>query len=296
MGDTAAKVADPKQAPSFRRRLLRLLVQVGAIYLGVLIVLLLLENALVYHPSRETDSWEPPPANVVVEEVWVQTPDGTRIHGWWFPCEGAKGALLYAHGNAGNLSHRGPVAPFLMQALGTSVLLFDYPGYGKSTGKPSEAGCYAATDAMYDWLTQTQHLPPENIILFGKSLGGGPATELAVRRAHRALVLVKCFTSIPDMAQSQFPFLPARWLVRNRFDNLEKIGKCTRPVVIAEAERDEMIPNWMGHKLYEAAHEPKRYFLLENSSHNDVLPASFLTGLADFLRETAPEVSLAVAN
>jgi hypothetical protein len=245
-------------------------------------VLLLLENALLYHPMAAKTGWVAPPAGHPVEDVWVQTKDG-RIHGWWFSRPGATGALLYCHGNAGNLSHRGPFIPELLDALNESVLIFDYPGYGKSEGKPSEAGCYAAADAMYDWLTQTKQVRGERVILYGKSLGGGVATDVAVRRPHRALVLVKSFTSIPDMAQRQFPFLPARWLVRNRFDNLDKLPRCQRPVAIAAGDRDELVPLWIGEKLLAAVSCPKRFFLLKGSRHNDPLPADFLADLAAFL-------------
>src|SRR5262249_23613263 len=145
----------------------------------------------------------------------------------------ARGTVLYCHGNAGNLSHRGEGVLRWHQLLGQSVLIFDYPGYGRSEGKPSEAGCYAAADAAYAWLTETKKVLPQDLLIYAGSLGGGVAVALASRRPHRALVLVGTFTSIPDMAQRQFPWLPARWLVRNRFDNLGKIGRCTRPVFLA---------------------------------------------------------------
>src|SRR5262249_33522659 len=189
---------------------------------------------------------------------------------------------------AGNLSWRGGAAVQFMQALGVSVLLFDYPGYGKSEGKPNEAGCYAAGDAFYDWLTQTQKIPGENIILFGKSLGGGVATELAVQRPHRALVLAKAFTSIPDMAQKQLPFLPGRWLVSNQFDNLEKISRCKRPIAIGHGDRDELIPFWMGEKLFAAAGEPKRFIRFPGGGHNDPFPVEFFSGVKEFLDQAAP--------
>ena len=120
--------------------------------------------------------------------------------------------------------------------------MFDYPGFGRSSGQPSEAGCYAAGDAAYDWLREVQKVPGERIILYGGSLGGGTATDLASRRPHRALVLVACFTSFPDMAQTRFPWLPGRWLVHNRFDNLGKIADCRGPVFIAHGTRDGLIP------------------------------------------------------
>src|SRR5262249_37238925 len=150
-----------------------------------------------------------------------------RIHAWWIPQPGARGALLYCHGNAGNLSHCARLALLLKQALGESVLLIDYPGYGKSEGQPNEPGCHAAGDAAHEWLIQVQKIPPERVILFGTSLGAAVATDLASRRPHRALVLVRAFTSAPDMAQHLYPFLPARWLTRSRFDSLARIGGCS---------------------------------------------------------------------
>ena len=261
---------------------MRWLVFLVVCYVVVIVLLLFLENKFLYHPYTASSSWAPPPPELRVEDVWLTTPDGTRIHAWWFPVEGAKGAILYAHGNAGNLSHRGLAAGKLQEATGLSVLLFDYPGYGKSEGKPSEAGCYAAADAAYDWLAQ--QVPATEIVLYGKSLGGGVATDLSLRKPHKALVLCKTFTSVPDMAQRTFPFLPARWLVRNRFDNLAKIGQCPRPVLIAQADCDNLIPFDHGRQLYEAAPEPKRFSILEGCDHNDALPISFYYDLNDFLR------------
>lgn len=265
----------------------RLFVWSVGVYLGMILLLRLLENKLVYHPVRDTQSWYPPPAGVVVEDVWVQTVDGARIHGWWFPRPATTNVLLYCHGNAGNLSHRGPFVPPLMEALDTSVLVFDYPAYGKSAGQVSEAGCYAAADAMYDWLTQVQHVAPERILLYGKSLGGGVATDLAARRSHRALILCKSFTSVPDVGQTLYPLFPVRWLARNQFNSLEKLGSCPGPVAIAHGDRDELIPRWMAEQLYEAAPPPKRFFLMKGCGHNDPPPIDVLRDLAAFLHEHA---------
>lgn len=284
-------MSEPATAPaprrSLRQRVISIIIVWGVFYLGVLVVLMLLENALVFQPTSAASAWAPPPAGVVVEDVWLLAADGAKLHAWWFPQPGATGALLYCHGNAGNLSFRGVPAAELAQALGVSVLVFDYPGYGKSDGKPSEAACYAAADAAYAWLVEQQKIPGEQIILYGKSLGGGVAADLALRHPHRALLLLKTFTSVPVMAQRQFPFIP-QWLVSNRFDTLSKIGRVPRPVVIAHGDRDTLIPLWMGEALFQAAPTPKRFFLLPDSGHNDLLPAPFLGDLRAFLDEVAP--------
>jgi fermentation-respiration switch protein FrsA (DUF1100 family) len=263
------------------------LVTVAACYLGVLIVLLALENAFIYHPTRDTEDWQAPP-NDRVQDVELHTADGTRIHAWWCPpqtWEPAQGAVLYCHGNAGNLSYRGEGITRWQQQMNLAVLIFDYPGYGRSAGRPSEAGCYAAAEAAYDWLTQIQHVPAERIVLYGGSLGGSVAVELASRHPCRALVVVSTFTSIPDMAQKQFPWMPARWLVRNRFDNLAKIGHCRQPFFQAHGTADSTIPFSMGQRLFAAANEPKQFFAMDGYDHNHAPGPDFYAALRDFLAE-----------
>jgi fermentation-respiration switch protein FrsA (DUF1100 family) len=166
------------------------------------------------------------------------------------------------------------------------VLIFDYPGYGKSEGSPTEAGCYSAATAAFDWLTDTQHIPANRIILFGESLGGGVATEMAMRRQHRAMVLKSTFTSVPNMARTSWLTSSSAPLVRNQFDNLAKIGRCPSPVYIAHGDLDQMIPLSQGEQLYQAAPSPKRFVLLKGLGHNDPLPANFIADLADWLRWT----------
>ncbi len=270
-------------------------------YLGVIVVLWLLENWLVYRPTLESEDWQPAPSPEVTD-VTLSTSGGPAIHAWWWPMRGAPmrgapmrgarrggpgGALLYCHGNAGNLSHRGPSIARMRQVLGESMLIFDYPGYGKSQGRPGEQGCYQAADAAYDWLVHNQKIDPEAIILYGASLGGGVAMDLASRKKHRALVLVNSFTSLPDVGQNHYPWLPVRWVMRNRFDNLGKIGKCRQPVFIIHGTSDQLIPFDQGRRLFEAASQPKQFFPIDGGDHNDPLPLACLEKLRDFLAETA---------
>ncbi len=253
-------------------------------YLGMLLILLLLEDRLLYHPNHHRgEDGRQPAADLLVQTVWLQAADGTQIHAWWCPRPGSQGAVLYCHGNAGAVSHQGRIIPIIREILGESVLVFDYPGFGRSGGKPSEAGCYVAGDAAYDWLTQ--RVPPERVVLLGQSLGGGVATDLASRRRHRALVLFKTFTSIPDLAQRQFFFLPARWLVHNQFNNLAKIRYCAGPCFIGHGDRDHLIPLAQAQQLFRAAPAPKQFFLLRGCGHHGTLTREFLAAAADFLRD-----------
>jgi len=265
------------------------------VYLGILLMLMAFENRLLY-AFRDTDYWVAA-QDTRVQDVELRTAAGVPIHAWWCPTspgDTTSDVLLYCHGNGGNLSRRSDAISLLQKELHTEVLIFDYPGYGRSGGVPTEAGCYAAADAAYDWLVKLQGVPPTRIVIYGESLGGGVAVDLASRRAHRALVLDSTFTSIPDMAQHQYPWLPARWLVRNRFNNLAKIGSCRGPIFIVHGMADTLVPLAQAEQLFAAAQEPKEFLALPGSGHCQSLRPEFFTRLRGFLKETArPRIPLA---
>ncbi|HTU21125.1 MAG TPA: alpha/beta hydrolase [Gemmataceae bacterium] len=271
---------------SWKHRVARFAVYTAVCYVAVMAFLLLLEDRFLH--GRRVVQLIRPPSGIAVENVEMTSSRGERIHAWWTTpkdWQPEQGAVLFCHGNGGNLSYRGRALSHWIDELGQAVLLFDYPGYGRSSGEPSETSCYAAGDAAYDWLRQIQKVPPERLILYGGSLGGGVAIDLAHRRPHRALVLVASFTSFPDMAQVCFPWLPGRWLVRNRFDNLGKIAGCRGPVFIAHAPQDALIPFAQGQRLFAAASEPKQFFPLLNYRHNDLPTTDFYPALRAFLAE-----------
>jgi hypothetical protein len=275
---------------SWKRRAGRVAAHGAYAYLGILVLLLCLEDRLLYLPGSAAD-WLPPPSGLPVQDVELTARDGNRIYAWWSRPENwrpADGAVLFCHGNGGNLSHRGWALRPWHDPMRMAVLLFDYPGYGRSGGKPTEAGCYAAADAAYDWLVEAQQVPGERILLYGGSLGGGVATDLAVRRPHRALVLVSAFTSVPDMAQQRYPWLPARWLVHNRFDNLGKIASCRGPVFITHSKADGLIPFAQAERLFAAAGGPKQFVAMADYPHIDSPAAAVFPALRRFLDEHAP--------
>ncbi len=267
-------------------------------YLAILVLLLCLEDRLLYLPGS-AEQWFAPPAGLPVQEVELTSRDGNRIGAWWSAPAGwrpADGAVLFSHGNGGNLSHRGRALRPWHDEMRLAVLLYDYPGFGRSSGTPSEAGCYAAADAAYDWLVEAQKVPGERILLYGGSLGGAIATDLASRRPHRALVLVSAFTSFPDMAQKQYPWLPGRWLVHNRFDNMGKIASCHGPVFITHSRSDGLIPFAQAERLFAAAGEPKVLVPMEGHPHNDSPAPEVFPVLRRFLAEHAPQSPSPGAN
>lgn len=218
------------------------------------------EDRLIFFPTRGGRVEGPG------TDIQLRAEDGVALHARYIERPGAMQTLLYFHGNAGNLAGRSDLLVQLSD-LGVHVLALEYRGYGQSEGRPSEAGLYRDARAAYDWARA--RAPASSLVLFGESLGGGPACELGATRPVGGMILLAAFTNIPDMAALSFPFLPVRWLVRTRFDNLAKIPRIAAPKLIIHSRRDEVVPFEMGTRLFDAAAQPKRALWLERSGHND---------------------------
>lgn len=210
-------------------------------------------------------------------------------HGWFIPREDARGVVLLSHGNGENVQSALAQARTFLD-LGFSVLVYDYGGYGLSTGAPSEQRCYADIRAMWEWLTKTKGFQPNDIVLFGRSLGGGVATQLATETEPAALILESTFTSVADVARKSYWFLPLDLLVRHRFDNLAKIGRVAAPILVVHSPDDTLIPIAHGRRLFDAA-TARKTFLEIRGGHNDGYAASadvYGPGLAAFLDGVFP--------
>ncbi len=230
-----------------------------------------LQAKLVFHPSREFVT-TPDRHGFSFEETFIQITPGERLHGWFFfgrdaDREPDHAVVLFCHGNAGNISHRLETVDLLVH-LGADVLLFDYRGYGRSDGSPSEASVYADAEACYHWLTGHKGISPERIVIFGRSLGGAVAADLAGRVGCRSVALESTFTSVADLARCLYPALPLKRLLRYRFDTLSKIRELRCPLLITHSPDDELVPFNMGQRLFAAARQPKRFVKL-SGGHND---------------------------
>ena len=252
-------------------------------YIGILIVLLMLERSLIFIPTPyPVGYWEGKPAGV--EDVQFTAADGAKLHGWYAAHEDPLAVVLYAHGNAGNITHRIDVLERLHHDLHCTVLLFDYRGYGKSEGKPSEAGVLQDGRAARDWLAERAGVAKDDLVLMGRSLGTSVAVDLAAEAGARGLVLYSGFPSIRDVAAYHYPWLPVRWVMRTRLDCIGKIQNYQGPLLQAHAEQDEVITVELGRQLYEAAPmQQKIWFTLGASSHNDPAPDAFYQALREFL-------------
>jgi len=204
------------------------------------------------------------------EDAHLTTSDGVKLHGWFFPANTnsprAHLAVVISHGNGGNISHRLDLYDTLL-ATGMNVLTYDYRGYGKSEGRPSEEGTYIDGQAAHAWLRQ-KGFAATNIISYGESLGGGIASELAVRETCGALILDKTFTSFNDIGAELYPWLPVRTLGRIKYDTRSRLPRIHIPVLIVHSRVDGLIPYHHAEENFAAANEPK--FLCElPGGHND---------------------------
>lgn len=260
--------------PKARRRLRASILIMLTIYLGILGLLLGFESSLIYHPVKADERWVPP--RLPFEDLTLKSSDGNTIHAWWCPQPGAAYTILFSHGNAHNLSNHAWIIPAMREQFPCNVLIYDYPGYGKSTGKPSEPGCYASADAAYTWLTETKKVPPDQIILMGQSLGSAMACELAAKHDHRALVLLSPFTTIRDIGQEIMPIFPVKWMMSHHYDNRSKLQNYNKPLLIGHSTGDEVIPFHHGQRLFDAAgSKQKTFHKIEGADHNAHDPGFF---------------------
>ncbi len=227
------------------------------------------QRRLIYFPSPG-----PVPSAAAflpgARDVAVETEDGKRLSAWYLPTPDAhRGpAVVVFNGNGGDRSGRAVLAAGLAR-LGMSVLQFDYRGYGGNPGTPSEKGLAADARAVQAWLAAQPEVDPDRIVYFGESLGGAVAIGLAAERSPAALVLRSPFTSLAEVAKVHYPWLPVGRLLIDRYPSIDRIGSLSAPVMVIAGDRDDVVPEVLSRKLFDAAPEPKRYLLVPGAGHND---------------------------
>lgn len=228
--------------------------------------LFVFQSNYVYYPDR-TLSADPGNIGLSFENVSFETTDRIMLSGWFIPCDNLRGFILFCHGNAGNMSHRlDSIQIFHRLRLG--VFIFDYRGYGRSDGKPSESGTYRDVEAAWKYLVEERRITPNMIVIFGRSLGGAVAAWQAHNHTPGALILESTFTSIPDVGAKLYPFLPVRLLSRYEYNTAAYLKEINCPILVVHSPDDEMMPFSHGRRLFETAKEPKE-FLEISGSHNE---------------------------
>lgn len=240
-----------------------------------------LDELLLFFPSKHPDgNWRP--QDLDFEDVWFTAEDQTRIHGWYCPCKDARAVLLYAHGNAGNLSHRSRLLTRLQSQLGVAVLIFDYRGYGRSSGIPTTEGILKDARAARAFLAQRAGVKESEIVLMGRSLGGAVATQLAAEAQPRGLILESTFSSLKDVALNHYPKLA--WLVPpKKLDSVSQIARYNGPLLQSHGNADRTIPYSSGMKLFRAANEPKQFVTIPDGDHNDPQTTEYYRQLDRFI-------------
>lgn len=255
------------------------------LYGGFAGLLYLMQYKFVYYPETSIH-YSPADVGLVYEDITMTTSDGIQIHGWFLPHEQSRATILYFHGNAGNLSDR---VEFLQQLHGLDVSIFgiDYRGYGYSEGKPTPRGTYRDAETAWDYLVQERNIPPDEIIIYGRSLGGAIASWLAVRKTPAALMLGSTFTSAETMARKMFPIIPVQWFIHIPYNSEDHLPHVKCPVLISHSVDDDVVPFAHGKTLFDLANEPKKFLQLQGA-HSNVVWASgrnYIEGLDAFISE-----------
>lgn len=253
------------------------------IYLGLMALLYFKQTSLVFLPEIDRDfRASPDDIGMSFTPLKLATADGEILDGWFVPAEPnlqPRGLVIFFHGNAGSMAHRLDYLR-MFHDLGLATLIIDYRGYGKSSGTPSEEGTYRDADAAWLHATRVLGFTASRIVVFGESLGGGVAAQLAAKQRPAALVLASTFTSVPDMGADLYPLLPIRMLARIRYDSLTQLTRITCPLLVIHSRNDDIIPFTHGQRLFEAARPPKQFLAIEGS-HN----TGFVFGREDWIRQ-----------
>ena len=247
-----------------------------AIFATMILLMALFERSLIFFPTRYPDGmWDTEVAargsGCEIDDHFFPAGDGTRLHGWWCRRLDAgpdEAVLLFFHGNAGNLSHRAELLIELATRTPASVFVVGYRGYGRSEGRPKEAGLYLDARAAWKHLTEEIGVGADRTVIFGKSLGGGVAVDLAMEAPAAGLIIESSFTSIPDMAGAHYPFVP-KFLVRTQMNSVVKIPFVSMPKLFIHSREDRVVPYRLGRGLFEAASEPKRFYEVVGAGHNE---------------------------
>lgn len=270
-----------------RKRALNLLISILLGYALVLILVRVFESRLVFFPhcpERLGGDWHP--RGLPVEDVWLTSSDGTKLHTWWIPNENANWTFLAFHGNAGNIADRASVYEFLREAP-ANIFALEYRGYGHSEGTPSERGLYRDAGAALEYLLKIKNKDPKTIVAFGQSLGSAVAAHLAAQHELGGVILEAPFPSASRMAQEIYWFLPGvSLLVRGQFNTRERLREVRAPVLIVQCAQDPVIPPELGEETYEAARLPKELLRIKGYCHEEasiIAPGQYREALNKFL-------------
>lgn len=240
-----------------------------ALIAGLNILLFFLQPGMLFFPSKKLQQ-TPGNWNLEFEDVYLNSTNGNKIHGWFIPSNKSKRVVLFLHGNGGNISHRGE-SLLIFNHLGLSTLIIDYQGYGKSEGTPGENAFYNDARVAFHDLVNKRGFQKENIIVFGRSLGGAVAAKISAELKPGAVILESTFSSVSDMAERIFPILSKVIVLRYQFETARHVQELESPLLVLHSREDEIIPFASGEQVYLAANKPKLFFEITGDHNNGFL-------------------------
>jgi fermentation-respiration switch protein FrsA (DUF1100 family) len=245
-----------------------------------------LDERLALFPDKYPEGdWTP--ADTVFEDCWFPSADGLHLHGWYLRHDRPRAALLMIHGNAGNLSHRGPMVKFWHDRFALSAMIFDYRGYGRSEGVPTFDGILRDARAARRCLAAREEIPETSVVLLGESLGGAVAVDLAAEDGAHGLILESTFSSLSDVAATHYGRFLAAVGVSNKLNSISKIGKYHGPLLQSHGDRDQVVSFALARKLFDAANEPKTFISLPGKDHNDPKTDDYYHSVETFFSKLA---------
>ncbi len=251
-----------------------------------------IEQRMIFYPSASIEN-TPAHVGLEFEDLSFITRDNVRLNGWFVPHPDARSTLIWFHGNAGNIGDRVENLKLLHDQVKVNIFIFDYRGYGRSGGRPSEEGTYRDGEAALELIQKKIGSDAaKKIVLFGRSLGAAIAAEMAIRFASQALILESPFISIAEMARAMFPLLPIELFLQTKYDLRNKIKRIKVPLLVLHGDSDEVVPFEHGKTVFESAPEPKTFFPISGAAHNDTYAvggAAYFRKLKQFIDSTVPE-------
>jgi len=271
---------------------IKVLLAIAFFYVAAMIAIYFAQALFIYAPQIPTRELVASPTDIGLEyeNLTLKTIDNESINAWYIPANKSNAesikTMLFFHGNAGNISHRLETIK-IYNKLGLNFLIFDYRGYGISTGKPTEKGTYLDADSVWQYLIEVQKLEPKEIIISGRSLGGGIAAELAKKVRPAMLVLESTFTSMTEVSAKHYPFMPTDLIVKHEYETNLKLKDIHCPIVFAHSKNDEVIPYEHSLRNYAAANEPKQFIELRGGHGSGFLLSKqqYISGLQRALQE-----------
>ncbi|MFT7641908.1 MAG: fermentation-respiration switch protein FrsA (DUF1100 family) [Pirellulaceae bacterium] len=268
---------------TIRKMLLKYLIVAIVIYAAILLLLVIFETSIIYPaPKYPAGNWVA--SRHGATDVEFESADGTKLHAWYYEQDGARGTLLFCHGNGEHVGYNGPYGALLSRELNLNVLVFDYRGYGRSEGSPAKDGILADGEAAIKWLAEKNGVTPGQVIVYGRSLGGAVACHLGAKHQVKGLFLQSTFSRMGDVAAGKYPIFPVKLLMRNRYDSVEYVRQYQNPLIHIHGDQDTVVPIHYGEVLFNAAASAdKRFVRLSGLGHNNVSERVALNYLQPFV-------------